>query len=470
VADRRLNLIADLGDDLVLTNPASIERFETGYRYGRGRALAVVLPRTVKDVSRVVASCVRLGIGLVAQGANTGLVGASVPDESGEQVVIALERLRSFEIDPRSRVAVAQAGVDLATLNAAAAAHGLMFPLDLAANPSVGGMVSTNAGGSRVLKYGDVRRNVLGLEAVLPDADGTVVDAMSALRKSSLGLDVKQLFIGTGGSFGIITAATLALHPLPGSTAAALVVPTSLSTVIDLLQFLGDQLGDRLSAFEGMSRGAMSAALEHVPSLRNPFAGEALPGYAILVEASGAPDEVSSLEPRLADTVEGAFSRGLITDARFGAPEPLWRLRHALSEGLRHEGQVLGFDISLPLGALAAFHEDLEADVLPRFPNFRCCDFGHWGDGGEHLNFVYSASAAHPASVSALRDQVYDLVARHRGAFSAEHGLGPHNRAYYDRHVPHAWRRLAGAINKAVDPAALLGRVEYAVQANGGDA
>lgn len=455
-------LRAELGEEFVLSDRASLERYEAGYRYGHGCALAVVLPRTTPDVSRAVACCVRQAIPIVAQGANTGLVGASVPDGTGHQVVISLERLRQpITIDPASRVATVGAGVDLAALNAAAAEHGLIFPVDLSANPTIGGLVSTNAGGSRVVKYGDVRQNVLGLEVVLADADGTVLDAMSALRKSSLGLDVKQLFIGTGGSFGIVTAATLALHSLPRSVATALVVPSGLGHVAELQNLLVRRLGERLSAFEGMSAAAVASALAHVPGLRDPFSGEPLPPYALLVEASASGDETDTLSLQLFGALEEAFEAGLITDARAGSADLLWRLRHSLSEGLRAAGQVLGFDISLPLGALSAFHADLQQQVLERFLSFRLCDFGHWGDGGQHLNFVYDARETDPASVTALRDAVYEVVARHRGAFSAEHGLGPLNAVYYERFTSLARRDLAATIKAHLDPAGLLGRMPY---------
>lgn len=433
--------------------------YEVGARNGVGRALAVARPATVDAVSEIVRHCFRSKISIVPQGANTGLVGAASPDNSGEQLILSMDRLRApITIDPVARIATVGAGVDLASLNVAAAEHDLHFPIDLSANPTIGGLISTNAGGSRVLKYGDVRRNVLGLEVVLADYDGTVLDAMMGLRKSSFGLDVKQLFIGTGGAFGIITAAKLALHPIARNGAVALAVPVGMGAVAELLKFLQNASGNRVSAFEGMSRNAMSAAFAHVPNLRNPFDG-ALPAHAILIELSDVELSQGGAEEQLVDLLHSAMEAGLIDDARFGSAKQIWRLRHSLSEGLRHSGTVVGFDIGLPLGEADRFRQAFASKVAHRFPDFQLYDFGHWGDGGEHFNFVHPAPDT--AEIESLREAVYALVAEHGGVFSAEHGVGPVNQEVYRKHMPLAWRKLASKVKGVVDPEGILGRFRF---------
>ena len=203
-----------LGEDAVLTEPHELVRYEQGWRYGRGSALAAVRPSRTEDVARVLALALSRGIRVVPQGANTGLVGASTPDESGEMLVLSLERLsRLLDIDAVDRTVTAGGGVLLSQLDAALGEKGLMFPIDLGADPTVGGMVATNAGGTRLLRYGDVRQNLLGLEVVL--ADGTVLDLMTALRKNNTGLDAKQIFVGTSGVFGVVTRAVLRAWPRP---------------------------------------------------------------------------------------------------------------------------------------------------------------------------------------------------------------------------------------------------------------
>src|SRR5687767_13871356 len=270
-------LTAMLGEGAVITEPHELERYEKGWRYGGGTALAVVRPAGTEDVARVLAFAGEHALRVVPQGANTGLVGASTPDASGQMLVLSLERLsRTLEIDPVDRTVVAGGGVLLSQLDRALEEHGLMFPIDLGADPSVGGMVVTNTGGTRVLRYGDVRQNLLGVEVVL--ADGSVLDLMTALRKNNTGFDAKQLFVGTSGIFGVVTRAVLRVVPRPAQRATALVGSADGATVLRLLTHLEQHLGDVLSAFEVISAEALAPVFRYQPRLRSPF-GASLPPY-----------------------------------------------------------------------------------------------------------------------------------------------------------------------------------------------
>jgi FAD/FMN-containing dehydrogenase len=460
-------LVALLGEGAVLTEAHERARYEQGWRYGHGTALAVVRPATTEEVSRVLAFATSRRLRVLPQGANTGLVGASTPDESGDMLVLSLERLSAtLEIDPVDRTVLAGAGVLLSQLDAALAEKDLLFPIDLGADPTVGGMVATNAAGTRVLRYGDVRQNLLGLEVVL--ADGTVLDLMSALRKNNTGLDAKQLFVGTSGVFGVVTRAVLRVVPRPAQRATALVGTASGEAALALLGHLERHLGEVLTAFEVMSADALAPVFRYQPRLRNPF-GPALPPFAVLVELSTTlPAETVALDLLLESSL-GAFletAEESVTDIFPGKPGDLWDIRHHVSESHRHEGEVLGFDISVARTSMAAFVEAARALLAPDYPFIRVCDFGHWGDGGVHLNLVWKKEdAPRPTALlkAELQPRIYDLaVTRFRGSFSAEHGVGPHNQAFYDRYTPAVVRAVCGALKAHLDPRALLGTTRLA--------
>ena len=456
-------LSALLGADAVVTEPHERARYEQGWRYGRGTALAVVRPGSTEDVSRALAFAAARGLRVVPQGANTGLVGASTPDASGAMLVLSLERLsKQLEIDAVDRTVLAGGGVLLSQLDAALAEHGLLFPIDLGADPTVGGMVATNAAGTRVLRYGDVRQNLLGLEVVL--ADGTVLDLMTALRKNNTGLDLKQLFVGTSGVFGVVTRAILRVVPRPAQRATALVGASSGATVLALLSHLERGLGDVLTAFEVVSADALEPVFRYQPRLRNPF-GSALPPYTVLVELSTTlPSERLPLDDLLESTLgallEGDAGEG-ITDIFPGKPSDLWDVRHHVSESHRHEGEVLGFDISVPRSSMAAFVEAARLRVAAEYPFIRVCDFGHWGDGGVHLNLVWKKEDAPrptPEMKAELQPRLYELaVVEFHGSFSAEHGVGPHNQAFYDRYTPALVKDVCRTLKARLDPEGRLG-------------
>lgn len=453
-----------LGADAVLTDPADLARYEEGWRYGKGRALLAVRPGTAAQVAEALAVLRAHGVPVVPQGANTGLVGASTPDASGRMAVLSLERLtRRLEIDPVDRTALVDGGVLLSTLNAALAEHGLMFPIDLGADPTLGGMIATNTGGTRLLKYGDVRHNLLGLEVALPD--GTLAGDLNRLRKNNTGLDVKQLFVGTGGAYGVITGAVVQAVPVPVQRATALVGSGDGEAVLALLRALERDLADVLTAFEVLSGGALAAVFTHTEGLRNPYGAAAPPAYTALVEVAStlpaaALDLASLLEERLGAFLETPEGEA-VSDVFMGRPEDVWAIRHHVSESLRAEGKVLAFDVSVPRSRMAAFTAAARALLAADFPFVRCCDFGHWGDGGTHLNLVWrEAEAPTPTAelVPVLQARIYDLAVKgFQGSYSAEHGVGPHNLRFYDAYTAAPVKALNAALKAHLDPEGLLG-------------
>lgn len=461
------SLRAVVGDDGVLTAREDLNAYDTAARYDGGRAAMVVRARSTAEVSGVVAACAAAGVRVVPQGANTGLVAGSTADDTGGQVVLSLERLTgTLEIDAVNRTARVAAGVRLSALNAALEPHGLFLPIDLGADPTIGGMAATNTGGARFIRYGDMRRQVLGLQAVLADGAGTVVELKGGLRKDNTGLDLRQLFVGSGGALGVITAVEVELQPRPRQAAAALVALASPEAALPLLMRLERDAGEWLTAFEGMSRPAIAAALAHTPALRNPFAAGA-PDYAVLIEFSSSRPERADeptlsevLEVCLADWIEAAGDDAV--DVLVGRPEPLWALRHAISEGLRAKGRVIGFDLAFRRSDVAAFRAAAVEALARDFPEVEVCDFGHIGDGGVHFNLVAAADAPlAPARLETLRTVVYDLaVGRFGGSFSGEHGLGRANLDWYRALTPDLVRRLSGDV-QAVFAATPFGAVDF---------
>jgi FAD/FMN-containing dehydrogenase len=460
------SLVAQLreafGDDAVLTEASDREPYETGWRYGHGRALAVVRPRTTEEVARALVIAKTHGVRVHPIGANTGLVGASNPDAGDEPLVISLERLaHRIEIDPVDRSVLVDAGVTLGRLNEALEPHGLFFPIDLGADPQVGGMIATNTGGTRFVKYGDVRANLLGIEVVL--ADGTVVNRLRRLRKDNTGLDLKQLFVGTSGAFGLITRAVLRVAHRPRQRTGALVAIDSGETALALLANLERTVGDSLTAFEVISRSALEITLRHGADVRDPFPS-GMPPLAILIEitATMTPKQLD-LEALLAERL-GEFmeEREGILDAVLGNPEDFWRIRHQISESLRHEGHILALDLSVPRSRLAEFTRAATELLAETHPFVAVCDFGHWGDGGTHFNLLWDPDSA-PRDIDTLtrelQDRIYDLCVREfEGSFSAEHGVGPHNQRYYERYVHPVIERVHAALRRELDPEERLGR------------
>lgn len=466
VAELLRELAPELGEGGTLSERGDLAPYETGWRYGQGRAAAVVRPRTTAEVARVLAAAHARGLRAHAIGANTGLVGASNPDASGEQLVLSLERLnRTLEIDPLDRSARVSAGVTLSALNAAAEPHGLFFPIDLGADPQLGGMVVTNTGGARLLKYGDVRANLLGIEVVL--ADGTRVERLTRLRKDNTGLDWKQLFVGTSGRFGIVTEVVVKLAPRPRQRAAALVAATNGEALLACLAHLEQHGGDTLTAFEVVSQEALAATLKHAANVRAPFGGIAPPYTALIELSSTLARERLDLETLLGELlVEFAEAAEGVEDVLVGPPEEFWAIRHQVSESLAKEGVVLALDLSVPRARMAEYARVARARLARDYPFVRVCDFGHWGDGGTHFNLVWRKEHG-PADVPAFKRELqtllYDLAVREfGGSHSAEHGLGPHNARFTARYAAPEVGAVTTALARHFDPAGTFQRCEPA--------
>jgi FAD/FMN-containing dehydrogenase len=463
-------LSAMLGERGFVTEPTDMAAYETGARYDVGQAICVLRPQTTQEVSAVLAYCVRNGLGVIPQSGNTGLVSGSTPDMGGGKVILSLDRMtKHFALDPDNRSVEADAGLLLSDVNRRLEPSGLFFPIDLGADPRLGGMIATNTGGSRFLKYGDVRRNVLGLTVVLADSDGTVLELGQALRKNNTGIDWKQLFIGTSGAFGVVTRCVLNLERLPQQTATAYLVPDGPDAVMPLLRLMEEKLGTTLSAFEGMSRNAIAAALDHVPSLRNPFQNGEIPDYVILAEVTRTwqPRESEEgldglLESVLAEIFE--TDAAPLADAFMGPAHEMWALRHALSEGVKQSGRLIAFDVAFRRGDIMAFCERMKHDMPDRFPAARICDFGHIGDGGVHLNMVFppdTPGLSDGTLEAALRDWVYDVTVNDfAGSFSAEHAIGRKNQHYYDLYTPQKIKDMAQGLVTLTSPAG-LGTVRF---------
>ena len=440
------------------TDPAELEPFLTERRGAvRGEAAIMLAPATPTEVSQVVAVCARERIGVVPQGGNTGLCGGAVPDASGTQVLLRLGRLNAVRgIDADNFSITVEAGCILADVQAAARRAGLYFPLSLSPEGScqIGGNLSTNAGGINVVRYGTARQQVLGLEVVL--ADGTIWDGLRALRKDTAGYDMKQLFLGSEGTLGIITAATLALHPDPGPITTAVVALESAAAAVTLLARMRGELADRIQAFELMSDRCLRFVHRHIPDTAPPF-DNAFPWYVLLDAAVG--DEQGLVVASLAAAIETGLAADAIVAKNSAEAERLWRQRHSISEAQRHEGASLKHDVAVPVAAIREFLERAGRLVEECLPGARRVTFGHVGDGNLHYN-VSQPEGADPAAYlaegRALTLAIYDLVCELGGTISAEHGIGVTKKADLARYRNPVEVGLMRRIKKALDPLGIL--------------
>ena len=459
--DRLLDrLRAVVGPRHVLTGDAEVAPYLTDWTgRHRGRAAAVLRPGSTAEVSEVVRACHETGVAVVPQGGNTGLVAGGVPDGTGQQVVLSLGRLRTVrDVDPVAGTITVEAGVVLADVQAAAEGVGRLFPLSLGSEGSctIGGNLATNAGGTAVLRYGMTRELVLGLEVVLPD--GRVWDGLRGLRKDNTGYDLTQLFVGSEGTLGVITAAVLRLHPATPSRATAWVSVADVAAAVALLGVVQQRSGGHLSAFELVSRTALDLVLAHLPGAADP-SPEPTP-WAVLVELAGAPatDLDAPLEEALAEAVEA----GLVTDAAVaGSPAQraaLWSLREGISEAQRTEGAALKHDVTLPVADLARWVDATGPLVEGLLPGVRLVTYGHVGDGNLHynLNAPPGDDAALAAHAAALTAAIHDSVAAAGGSISAEHGLGRTKAAAAAAYKSDVELDLMRAVKRALDPDGLM--------------
>ena len=427
-----------------------------------GRAAALLSPASTGEVAAIVAMAAAEGVAIVPQGGNSGMVGGATPAADGTGLLLSMRRMATIrDIAVADGVAVAEAGVVLADLHAAAAAHGLRFPLSLAAKGSatIGGLIATNAGGTQVLRFGTMRALVLGIEAVLPSGDR--FDGLSALRKDNRGYDLRQLLIGAEGTLGVVTAASLRLVPAVGSRAVAWAGLDEAPAALALLRRLEARMGDAIESFEIVPAEGLALVLRHIPGTRAPLA--APHRWNLLIEATapaGAPDPAQALTDALAD----AATDGILADATVAANEAqadaLWKLRETMSEAERIDGAAAKHDISVPVSRMPAFLDAGRIAVEARFPGARVLAFGHLGDGNIHFNVRAPAGedagawlAAAGARVSAY---VHDLVAAEGGSLSAEHGIGQMKRAELARTGDPVRLAAQRAIKHALDPAGIM--------------
>jgi FAD/FMN-containing dehydrogenase len=449
--------LADLvGEAACVTDEQALEPHVTEWRdVLHGRALAMVLPGTTAQVADVVRLCASSGVAIVPQGGNTGLCGGAIPDESGQQLILSLSRLdRIRSIDPEDFSMVAEAGCILATLQEQARAVDRYFPLSLSAEGScqIGGNLATNAGGINVIRYGNARQQVLGLEVVL--ADGSIIDGLRSLHKDNAGYDLKQLFIGSEGTLGIITAATLRLYPLPDDTTTLLVTLPDAGSAVTLLARMRAGLGDRIESFELISKFALDLVDRHVGGATLPFKPSG--DWFVLTEVA-----VDDDEDRLEGLLGDAFEQGLLIDAviakNIAEAEALWRARHAISEAQKFEGPSIKHDISVPVGRMQVFLQRCAERLQQQEPSARPVIFGHVGDGNLHYNLTVPDELAADASrVRRVTETIYDLVAELGGSFSAEHGVGVTKRAWLEHYRGSTEIELMRRLKQALDPKGLL--------------
>ena len=449
-----------LGPSGYRDSPEELAPWLTDWR-GRytGKAAAMLSPSNTAEVAEIVKFASTHRIALVPQGGNSGMVAGATPDESGDSLLLSMRRMNKFvAIDAASGDAIVESGLILQSFHEAVAPHGYRFPLTLGGKGSatIGGLISTNAGGTQVLRHGTMRSLVLGIEAVLPD--GSIFDGMAPLKKDNRGYDLKQLLIGGEGTIGIVTKAVLRTVPALIDRCVVWAGVKSPSDAYALLQHLQRQAGSALEGFEILPQSALDAVLRHIPGTRSPLAGAHLWHVLIeLVQDDAAQPAPTDLAQRL---MAGAMEAGLADDATLSAneaqAEAFWKIRDSISEAERAEGPALQHDISVPVADMARFIEAETPDIEARFPGTRVVAFGHLGDGNIHYHVKaptgmtaeqYYSEYAEPISA-----HVYDRVEAYRGSLSAEHGIGMAKLAEFERLADPARLGVVRAIKTALDP------------------
>lgn len=430
----------------------------------RGKALAVVRPGSTAEVAQVVKACASAGTRIVPQGGNTGMVVGSTPDASGTQIVLSLQRMAQVRaLDAANLTVTVEAGCVLQNLQEACAAQGFLFPLSLGSEGSctIGGNLATNAGGTQVVRYGNTRELCLGLEVVT--AQGEVWNGLTGLRKDNTGYDLRHLFIGSEGTLGIITAATLRMFPQPAAQLTAFAAVPSLDAAVALLGLAHQHLHAGLTGFEVMGQFALSLVTKHFPQQRVPFADRADAPYCVVLENSDHESEEHA-RAQFERLLEVALEQGCVLDAvvaeNISQAHALWHIRESIPLAQAQEGLNIKHDISIAVSRIPAFVQETDALLAQAFPGVRLVNYGHLGDGNLHYNVQAPAGTDAEAF---LRDQeapvnavVYDAVQRYGGSISAEHGIGSLKRdklAHYKSPVALAAMR---GIKAALDPQNVL--------------
>ena len=433
----------------------------------QGKALAVVRPASTAEVAGIVRACAAAGISVVAQGGNTGLVGGSTPDTSGSQIVLSLQRMKAVRgIDKANLTVTVEAGCILQNLQEAAAKEGYLFPLSLAAEGSctIGGNLGTNAGGTQVVRYGNTRELCLGLEVVT--AQGEVWSGLSGLRKDNTGYDLRDLFIGSEGTLGIITAATMKLYPLPAATLTAWAAVPSLDHAVTLLGLAHRHLGAGLTGFEVMGKFALSLVVKHFPQQRVPLYEDT--PFCVLLENSDHESE-DHARTQFEQLLEAAMEDGCVTDAvvaeNLTQAHQLWHIRESIPLAQAEEGLNIKHDISIPVSSIPEFVRVTDGLLERAIPGVRLVNFGHLGDGNLHYNVQAPAGDEAPAFLAEYEERVnalvYESVHHFKGSISAEHGVGLLKVDKLEHYKSPVALEMMRAIKRALDPHNLMnpGRV-----------
>jgi FAD/FMN-containing dehydrogenase len=455
-------LLSLLGEDCVRTDAGELGPLLVDHRgLYHGNAAALILPRTVEQVARALAFCDSHRIGVVPQGGNTGYCGGATPDETGNQVIVSLRRLNQIrKLDTLNYSMTVEAGCVLAEVQRAAAEAERLFPLSLGSEGTcqIGGNLSTNAGGTSVLRYGMMRELVLGLEVVLPD--GRILDSLTGLRKDNTGYDVKSLFLGAEGTLGIITAATLKLFPAIRSIATAFVAVASVQAAVELLSRLRNHSGDCISSFELMPRLAVDLTVQHIRPVVDPLPGRH--DWYVLCELTS-PRAEEPLDTVLENVLAEAHTAGLVEDAAIAQSgreaDSFWFVRENIPRAQHLDGASLKHDISVPVAALPQFVKQAAEWVSGHVPEGRLIAYGHVGDGNLHFNLNQDPlvpAETFLARAEEVKRAIHDLVHEFGGSFSAEHGIGRLKVAELERYAPPVELALMRSIKQAFDPNGIM--------------
>ena len=458
------DLVRLVGESAVLGEARELAPYVADVR-GRyqGDAVCVVRPRSTEEVAQVVKLCVDRSVPIQPQGGNTSLCGGSVPYAGERGVILSLSRMRRIrEVDAANNSITVEAGCVLAEVQRAAVDAGRFYPVSLGAEGScqIGGNIATNAGGTGVLRYGNTRENVLGLEVVLPN--GTIWQGLRALRKNNTGFDLKHLFVGSEGLLGIITAATLRLHPLNTCHLAAWLAPVSIDAAVELLGRFQSSLGPRLTAFEAMNAAQLQTTLKHMSGQQSPL-DPVLPWH-ILAEIGDASDE-AGLRASLENLLQTAISDGLLSDAAVASNEAqraaMWTIRHSVTEAIKKAGRGVNHDIAVPVSKIAEFVHRVGPALEQRFAGVQIVIVGHLGDGNLHFVALFTHEAWNAFSdpqavIDEVHRLVYGVVAELGGTFSAEHGIGRYLLAEMRQYKSEVELSLMRTIKHALDPKGLF--------------
>ncbi|MEL7518640.1 MAG: FAD-binding oxidoreductase [Pseudomonadota bacterium] len=467
--NERIQLFVEAADEALgskgfTQDPDLVEPWLTDWR-GRytGRALGLASPASTQEVAELIRLCAQHRVPIVPQGGNSGMAGGATPDKSGDGVILSLRRMNTIRsLDAGAGQVVCEAGVILQTLHEAAGEHALRFPLTLGGKGSatIGGLVSTNAGGTQVLRYGTMRAQVLGIEAVL--ADGQIFDSLTVLKKDNRGFDLKQLLIGSEGTLGIVTAATLRLLPAPRARVTAWV---GLSSVIDartLLRNADGAMGDALEGFEIVPAHCLESVLAHLPDTRSPL--DQAHAWNALIECTSPSDDTAALQERLEEVLAEALESGLIADAVIASndtqAQQFWALRDSISPAERALGPAMQHDISVPVEKMPEFILAAIPAIESEFSGVTGTAFGHLGDGNVHFHVIAPKGAVpgewEEAQGKQVSARVHDLVTQWGGSISAEHGIGQMKVDELGRLGDPVSLSIMRAVKAALDPHGLL--------------